>query len=156
MAVIIEILWAEYLSVAEQSQTKNIKRVWVIFMQSRKKGNRLAQIGLRWPMMAEKPKNKTSGPCLLDTNTSVFVYFLAFWKVMYLFNSTLYLYQTASCQRRFEAICVNSNQQLSFHLCFSIFLHFLIHTLIFLFPKIWIIHPALMQKCNIRKLNAMI
>lgn len=79
-----------------------ISKGFVIFMQSRKKGNRLAQIGLRWPTTAEKQKNKTSGPCLLDTNTSVFVYFLAFWKVMYLFNSTLYLYQTASCQRRFE------------------------------------------------------
>lgn len=30
----------------------------------------------------------------------VFVYFLASLSVMYFFNSTLYLYQTLTCQRR--------------------------------------------------------
>jgi len=52
-----------------------------------------------------------------------------------------------------QARCVNSNQQLSFHLYFSIFLHFLIF--IFLFSKIWTSHPALMQKCNILWVNWM-
>lgn len=105
-------IWLWLLKDYEQntSQLQNkarlkISKGFVIFMQNRKKPS--SSNRTQMTNDGGKTKNNTSGPCLLDTNTSVFVYFLAFWKVMYLFNSTLYLYQTASCQRRFAGHMCN-------------------------------------------------
>lgn len=134
-----------------------ISKWFVIFIQSRKKGNRLAQIGLRWPMTVEKQtKKKHLGHvCWIQTHQCLSISWLSGRWCIFVIAHCIYI-RLRAARDSLRAICVNSNQQLSFHLCFSIFLHFLIHTLIFRSPKIWIIHPALMQKCNISKLNAMI